>query len=78
MPIKSKNIFVAVSDPGSDQSLFYRMYRLVGGKGHGREQDLTPALKKVATELEQYGAQMRRQQDHIDEIKRMCCVPITP
>lgn len=77
MATKSKKVFVAFSNPGSDQSLFFKLYSL--GKGTPTsglmQPDLAPAMAKVAEELQRYAAQMRNQQDHIDEIKRLCHVP---
>jgi len=76
---KTKRIFVAFTAGGSDQSLFYRLWRLRNMEGplsrHPHE-ELTPHLEKVASQVEQYAAQMRRQQEHINDIKRLCHVPI--
>ena len=78
MPIKAKKVFVAFRDPGNDQSLFFRLWKLWSLEEPLVRQDpaFHAGLEKVHRDVERYQEQMRRQQVHIDEIKRLCHVPV--
>jgi len=74
---KTKKIFFAFNAGGSDQSLFYRLWKLrdlEGPLSRPPQDDMPEKLKAIAIAVEQHAAQMRRQQAHIDEIKRLCHV----
>lgn len=77
MTIKSKKIFIAFKQPGDDQSVFYRLWQLVNLETPLMRQDpvVEPELARVHDEIARFQPQMRRQQVHIDEIKRLCHVP---
>lgn len=57
-------------DPGDNQSLVYRVFRLICLDGPLCPLP-APDWNQMSTDIEQ----MRRQQVHIDEIKRLCHVP---
>lgn len=78
MPIKQKKIVFAFRHPGNEQSLFFRMWKLMTLEEPLARQDpdLYEGLEKVRREVDRYQEQMRRQQVHIDEIKRLCHVPV--
>jgi hypothetical protein len=79
MAVKKK-IFISVQQPGDDQSLFFRMWNLMSTESplarRETETEMDAALGKVRQEVERYADQLRSQQTHIDEIKRLCHVPI--
>lgn len=70
MATKAKKIFIAVNQPGDDKSLFFRLWGLVNMEGPLTRLP-TPTACRLAADLER----MRKQQVHIDEIKRLCHVP---
>lgn len=57
-------------DPGDNQSLVYRLFRLICLDGPLCPLP-SPERNQMAADIEQ----MRRQQVHVDEIKRLCHVP---
>lgn len=69
MPTKSKKVFIAVSQPGNDKSVFFRLWHLVNLDG-----PLAPLPEPTRDLMAEKLEQMRRQQVHIDEIKRLCHV----
>lgn len=77
MAIKQKKIFIAVAPAGTDQSLFYRLWRFMNNDQLSVQQEVTfePGLRQVAADVERWQDQMQRQQVHVDEIKRLCHVP---
>lgn len=77
MPTKSKKIFTAFKHPGGDQSVFYRLWQLLDMESPLTRRDpvVEPELARVHDEIARFHDQMRRQQVHIDEIKRLCHVP---
>lgn len=58
-------------DPGNNQSLVYRLFRLICLDGPLCPLP-APGRNQMAADIEQ----MRKQQVHVDEIKRLCHVPI--
>lgn len=71
MPVTKKTIVekTGTCEGGNDQSVFYRLWRAINLDG-----PLCPlpdARSAMARQLER----MRRQQVHVDEIKRICDVP---
>jgi len=67
-PVKTLYAF----DVGTNQSLFYRAWRIMHLDGPLCPLP-APTLTPMSAELER----MRRQQAHVDEIKRLCHVPVT-
>lgn len=78
MATKQKKIFIAVQQPVEGPSLFFRLWSFLNNDQLSvtQEAEFEPALRKVAGEVECWQDQMRRQQAHIDEIKRWCHVPV--
>lgn len=78
MPTKQKKIFIAIPQPAGGQSLFFRLWSFLNNDQLSvkQEAEFEPALRAVVTEVERWQDQMARQQAHIDEIKRLCHVPI--
>lgn len=78
MATKQKKIVFAFRDPGNAQSMFFRMWKLMSLEEPlvRQDPDLNAGLDKVRAEVERYQEQMRRQQVHVDEIKRLCHVPV--
>lgn len=82
MPITNKKTaIVAFQAPGSSQTLFYRLWRLAMmtdaplARGDPSED---PSLTAVRLAVVQHADQMKRQQVHVDDIKRLCHVRISP
>lgn len=73
---KSKKIFIAVTPGGSDQSLFFRLWKLRKAVSLGDAEQFDGVIQKAFVDMQFYAEQMSRQQVHVDEIKRMCHVPI--
>lgn len=77
---KKKIAIVAFEQPGSDQTLFYRLWKLAASL-HApltrEDPDDDRNLAAVRIAIEQHAAQMGRQKVHVDDIKRLCHVPIT-
>lgn len=76
MAVRDKKVFVFEKNPGG-VGLFYRLWKLTMLEGPlaRSEPDEDPGLCAVRKAVEGYAEQMRRQQVHIDEIKRLCNVP---
>lgn len=67
MPVKKKT-FIRF-EAGDGQSLFYRAWRIMNLDG-----PLCPLHAPMASEMAALIEQQRKQQVHVDEIKRMCHV----
>jgi hypothetical protein len=78
MPTKQKKIFIAIPQPEGGQSLFFRLWSFMNNDQLSvrQEAEFEPGLAKVAEEIDRWQHQMQRQQAHIDEIKRLCHVPV--
>lgn len=70
-----KRVFFSFNQ-GDGQSLFFRAWQLMNLEGPLTPKTFTPDLGKIEREVGVFTAQMRRQQVHIDEIKRLCHVPV--
>lgn len=57
--------------PGADQSSFFRLWQLINLDG-----PLCPLPNASKSQMSGKLERMRRQQVHVDEIKRLCHVPI--
>lgn len=68
---KVPKIFID-STPKGDGSFLYRMWR--EARESGEQFRFKPDFGKLAGEIEKEAARLRRQQVHIDEIKRLCHV----
>lgn len=67
-----KKVFLAYR-PFEGESLFFRLWRTGNAQMPLPEDD---PLSMMSEQVRQFAAQMDRQQVHIDEIKRLCHVPI--
>lgn len=74
--MSTKKIFIA-AQPEKGESNFFWFWRLARHDGAlaRREAGDDARLVALAEEVTRFSAQMQRQMQHIDEIKRLCHVP---
>lgn len=78
--INKKTAIVAFAQPGTSQTLFWRLWKLAQMRDAPllrEDPSEDPNLAAVRVAVEQHAAQMKRQQVHVDDIKRLCHVPLT-